>query len=58
MTDEEAARIRSARYGALPPRVAVEDLVPTRAALTDRQVTYDSDGQAVRFACLAADLGL
>ncbi|MEW1910439.1 hypothetical protein AB0442_18630 [Kitasatospora sp. NPDC085895] len=58
-TDEDSAAVRKARFGALPERVAFEDLVEERPPLPAKAVDgYDPDGLAVRFACPAADLGL
>ncbi|MFF2625040.1 hypothetical protein ACFVUN_04600 [Kitasatospora griseola] len=55
---EPAAEARRARFGALPQRIAFADLVEERPP-TDRPAAgYDPDALAVRFACLAADLGL
>ncbi|TQF07272.1 hypothetical protein E6W39_11075 [Kitasatospora acidiphila] len=57
---EQAADIRRARFGALPERVAFEDMVEEKPVLSSSQAVdaYDPDGLAVRFSCLAADLGL
>ncbi|RNG23530.1 hypothetical protein [Streptomyces botrytidirepellens] len=58
-TDENAAVVRKARFGALPERVAYEDLVEERPALPGKSVdVHDTDSLAVRFSCLAADLGV
>ncbi|MFE9428333.1 hypothetical protein ACFYNO_35895 [Kitasatospora sp. NPDC006697] len=59
-TEEQAAEVRRARFGALPERVAFEDMVAEQPVLTAGQAAavYDPDSQAVRFSCLAADLGL
>ncbi|WP_035844951.1 hypothetical protein [Kitasatospora azatica] len=58
--NEQAAEIRKARFGALPERVAFEDMVEEKAVLSANHArdAYDPDGLAVRFSCLAADLGL
>ncbi|MEV4558158.1 hypothetical protein AB0K51_14360 [Kitasatospora sp. NPDC049285] len=60
MTPEQAAEVRRARFGALPPRVAAADLVEEKPVLTVRRPpqAHDPDALAVRFSCLAADLGL
>ncbi|MGW2373926.1 MULTISPECIES: hypothetical protein [Kitasatospora] len=57
---EQAAEIRKARFGALPERVPFEDMVEEKAVLPAYQAVdaYDPDALAVRFSCLAADLGL
>ncbi|MFI6850330.1 hypothetical protein OG535_39785 [Kitasatospora sp. NBC_00085] len=59
-TLEQAAEIRKARFGALPERVAFEDMVEEKAVLPAYRAVdaYDPDALAVRFSCLAADLGL
>ncbi|GAA2278000.1 MULTISPECIES: hypothetical protein [Kitasatospora] len=59
-THEQAAEIRKARFGALPERVAFEDMVEEKPVLSANQTAdaYDPDRLAVRFSCLAADLGL
>ncbi|MFE5586130.1 hypothetical protein [Kitasatospora sp. NPDC056531] len=59
-THEQAAEVRKARFGALPERVAFEDMVEEKAVLSANQAVaaYDPDALAVRFSCLAADLGL
>ncbi len=59
-THERAAEIRKARFGALPERVGFEDMVEEKAVPPAHQGVdaYDPDGLAVRFACLAVDLGL
>jgi hypothetical protein len=59
-TDKQAADTRKARFGALPERVAFEDMVEEKPVLSSNQAVdaYDPDGLAVRFSCLAADLGL
>jgi hypothetical protein len=55
-----AVDARRARFGALPDRVAFEDMVEERPAVPANQAVdvYDPDGLGVRFSCLAADLGL
>jgi hypothetical protein len=57
---DTAAQIRTARFGALPERVAPEDMVQEQPALPANQAvdSYDSDSLGTRFSCLAADLGL
>lgn len=57
---DTAAKIRTARFGALPERVAPEDMVQEQPALPANQAVdaYDSDSLGTRFSCLAADLGL
>jgi hypothetical protein len=57
---QAAEDVRQARFGALPDRVAVEDMVQEMSALPANQAvdSYDPDGVGVRFSCLAADLGL
>jgi hypothetical protein len=57
---DTAAEIRTARFGALPERVAPEDMVQEQPALPANQAvdSYDSDSLGTRFSCLAADLGL
>ena len=57
---QAAQDVRQARFGALPDRVAFEDMVQEAPALPANQAvdSYDSDGVGVRFSCLAADLGL
>jgi hypothetical protein len=58
-THENAAELRKARFGVLPERVAFEDLVEEKPALpAHRTDDHDPDAVAVRFSCLAADLGL
>jgi hypothetical protein len=56
----QAAAIRKARFGALPDRVAFEDMVEEKPVLSSNRAldAYDPDALAVRFSCLAADLGL
>ncbi|MFJ5921163.1 hypothetical protein ACIQF6_01015 [Kitasatospora sp. NPDC092948] len=56
--DERAAAERRARFGTLPERVAFADLVQEQPPAARPGAGYDPDAQAVRFACLAADLGL
>lgn len=58
VTDAEEAR--RARFGALPERVAFEDMVAEQVAVPANQAvdSYDPDGLGIRFSCLAADLGL
>ncbi|MEY9855631.1 hypothetical protein ABH935_001235 [Catenulispora sp. GAS73] len=57
---QAAQDVRQARFGALPDRVAFEDMVQETPALPANQAvdSYDPDGVGVRFSCLAADLGL
>ena len=57
---ENAAAVRQARFGALPERVAFEEMVEEKQALPGNQAVdaYDSDSLGVRFSCLAADWGL
>jgi hypothetical protein len=56
----EAGDARRTRFGALPDRVAFEDMVAEQPAVPANQAVdaYDPDGVGVRFSCLAADLGL
>ncbi|ACU73096.1 hypothetical protein Caci_4232 [Catenulispora acidiphila DSM 44928] len=58
--DRDAADARTARFGALPDRVAFEDMVQEQPALPANQAvdSYDADGLNARFSCLAVDLGL
>ncbi|WP_282206794.1 hypothetical protein [Kitasatospora fiedleri] len=58
--DARAAEVRRARFGALPERVALADLVEERPVPPPHRTAdaHDPDSQAVRFSCLAADLGL
>lgn len=58
--DHDAADARTARFGALPDRVAFEDMVQEQPALPANQAvgSYDADGLNARFSCLAVDLGL
>jgi hypothetical protein len=58
--ESNAAEVREARFGALPERVAFEDLIEEKPALSPNEALdrYDPDSLGVRFACLAADLGL
>ncbi|GAA4836583.1 hypothetical protein [Kitasatospora terrestris] len=60
MTREQAAELRRARFGTLPARVAFEDMVEEKQVPTARRTAeaHDPDALAVRFSCLAADLGL
>ena len=46
------------RFRALPERIAFADMVEERPPADRPTPGYDPDGLAVRFACLAADLGL
>ncbi|MEU4301665.1 hypothetical protein [Kitasatospora aureofaciens] len=59
-THEQAAAIRKARFGALPERVVFEDMVEEKAVLPTYPAadTLAPDALAIRFSCLAADLGL
>ncbi|MEY9928862.1 hypothetical protein ABH926_003501 [Catenulispora sp. GP43] len=56
----DAVDARTARFGALPDRVAFEDMVAEQPALPANQAVeaFDSDSMGRRFSCLAADLGL
>lgn len=56
---DDAVDARTARFGALPDRVAFEDMVQEQPALPANQAvdSYDSDSLGVRFSCLAVDLG-
>ena len=58
--DTAAGDVRRQRFGALPERVAFEDMVAEQPAVPANQAVdaYDPDGSGVRFSCLAADLGL
>ena len=57
---EDAGDVRRARFGALPDRVAFEDMVAEQVAVPANQAvdSYDPDGLGIRFSCLATDLGL
>lgn len=57
---DAAAQARTARFGALPERVAFEDMVQEQPALPANQAVdaYDPDSLGTRFSCLAADVGL
>lgn len=59
-TDGQAAAVRKARFGTLPKRVAFEDMVEEKAVPSAYRAVdaHDPDALAVRFSCLAADLGL
>ncbi|MFD8478053.1 hypothetical protein [Kitasatospora sp. NPDC059673] len=56
---EQAAELRRIRFGALPQRIPFADMVEERPVPpTNPAAAFDPDSQAVRFSCLAADLGL
>ncbi|GAA1225295.1 hypothetical protein GCM10009665_14560 [Kitasatospora nipponensis] len=59
-TNKPASEVRRARFGALPERVAFADMVEDKPVPSSHRAVdaYDPDGLAVRFSCLAADLGL
>ncbi|MGW4381042.1 hypothetical protein [Kitasatospora sp. NPDC004531] len=56
--DDPAAGARRARFGALPERIAFEDMVEERPPAARPPAAHDPDSASARFSCQAADLGL
>ena len=59
-TADSAAATRRARFGSLPERVRLEDMVEEKAAAAHDPArgAYDPEGSWRSFSCLAVDLGL
>ncbi|MFI2645289.1 hypothetical protein [Streptomyces sp. NPDC018610] len=58
-TSDVAARIRHAKFGRLPERVAYADMVEEKPATPkDPSGSYDPEASWNHFSCLALDLGL
>ncbi|WP_424887125.1 hypothetical protein [Streptomyces sp. XH2] len=59
-TQDNGAAMRRARFGALPERIAYEDMVETKPASPrdPARDAYDPEGATNRLSCLAWDLAL
>ncbi|MFG2695416.1 hypothetical protein ACIHEI_05200 [Kitasatospora sp. NPDC051984] len=55
---EQVAEARRTRFGTLPQRIPFADMVEERPEMSTDPAAFDPDSQAIRFSCLAADLGL
>lgn len=57
-TRDSAAAARHARFGSLPERIKVEDMVEEQRATSVSADAYDPDRSFISYSCLALDLGL